>query len=544
MRIVIEIKKGEASNVILNRLYKLTQLQESYGINLLAIHQGQPKTFNLRDMIWAFVDHRKDVVVRRTVFELKKAEARAHILEGLKTAVENIDTVIALIKAAKNPDDARVDLMGRFKFTEIQAQAILDMRLQRLTGLEREKIIEEYKQVLALIEELRKILSSESLVFEIIKKELLDVKKTYGDERRTQITIDEAEEFEAEDLIAEEETLVTITRTGYVKRSDPSQFRAQGRGGKGIRGMTTGDEDFVTAIYSTTTLSYLLCFTDRGRLYALKVYKIPEASRAAKGKAIVNLLALAPGERILTILAVREFKENEYVVMVTRNGTIKKTALDEFSNIRSNGLIAIGIEAGDELVSAKLTNGTNEIFLCSKGGQAIRFLEEEVRAMGRAARGVAGMDLEQGDVVVSMDVLSATAEGAQSPYEILTVSENGYGKRTPVTDYRLTHRGGKGVINMKSSDRNGGVLGSRQVLPKDDLMLVSNKGQMIRIRVGEISEQGRNAQGVRLMTVSPGERVVSIEYLAESSGTDTPPGDAAASGNGQAPAGNGAGDLH
>jgi DNA gyrase subunit A len=544
MRIVIEIKKGEASNVILNRLYKLTQMQESYGINLLAIHNGQPKTFNLRDMIWAFVEHRKDVVIRRTAFELRKAEARAHILLGLKTAVENIDTVIALIKAAKTPDDAKADLIGRFKFTEIQAQAILDLRLQRLTGLERDKIIEEYKQILVLIEELKKILASESLVFDIIKKELLEIKKVYGDERRTKITVDEAEDFDVEDLIAEEETLVTLTRTGYVKRQDPSQFRAQGRGGKGIKGMTTGEEDFVTAMYRTTTLSYLLCFTDKGRMYALKVFKIPEATRAAKGKAIVNLMQLQPGEKILTILAAREFKENEYVVMVTRNGTIKKTGLNEFANIRASGIIAISIEGGDELVAAKLTKGTNEIFICSKNGQAIRFTEDEVRPMGRSARGVAGMDLEQGDRVVSMDVLAHGA--ADTQFEILTVSENGYGKRTPVGEYRLTHRGGKGVINMRISDRNGAILGSRQVLPKDDLMLVSNKGQMIRIRVGEISEQGRSAGGVRLMTVASGEKVVSLEYLPESSGTDATEGNGVASGNGVDGSGGtpAPGDLH
>jgi DNA gyrase subunit A len=551
MRVVIEIKKGENSNVILNRLYKLTQLQESYGINLLAIHNGQPKTFNLRDMIWAFVEHRKDVVMRRTAFELKKAEARAHILEGLKTAVENIDTVIALIKAAKTPDAAKADLIGRFKFSDVQAQAILDLRLQRLTGLEREKIIEEFKQILVLIEELKKILSSESLIYDIIKKELLEVKKAFGDDRRTQITIDEAQDFNVEDLIAEEETLVSITRTGYIKRSDPGQFRAQHRGGRGVKGMTTGDEDFVTALYRTSTLSYLLCFTDKGRLYWLKVFKIPEAARAAKGKAIVNLLQLQPGEKIQAILSVKEFKESEFIVMVTRKGVIKKTGLDEFSNVRTSGILEITIDAGDEVVSARITNGASEVFLCSKDGMSIRFKEADVRAMGRTARGVIGMSLDEGDRVVSMEVLDPSSANC----EILTVTEAGYGKRTPVADYREQSRGGKGVITMKTTDKNGAVMGARQVLPKDDLMLVSNKGQMIRIRVGEISEQGRNTQGVRLMTVSPGEKVVGLEYMAESSAVDpASPAEGGAAPNGETPlngngadgssAPTGAGDLH
>lgn len=531
MRVVVEIRKGENSNVILNQLYKMTQLQENYGINLLAIHNGQPKTFNLRDMLWAFVDHRKDVVVRRTIFDLRKAEARAHILEGLKRAVENIDAVIALIKAAKGPDEARQGLISKFQFTEIQAQAILEMRLQRLTGLEREKIIEEYKQVLALIEELRRILGSEKLVYDIIRKEMIELKRVYGDERRTQIVHGVSTDLGVEDLIADEDTLVSITHTGYIKRADPSQFRTQHRGGKGIRGVTTIDEDFVTAIYRTNTLSYLLCFTDQGRLYWLKVYRIPEATRGAKGKAIVNLISLNAGEKIKAILPVREFKESEYVVMVTRAGIIKKTALSEFSNVRNTGLIAISTDEGDELVSAKLTDGTHDIFLCSSQGMSIRFSEEDVRPMGRAARGVIGMSLDEGDRVVAMEVLHR--EG-QTPYEVLTVTEGGYGKRTPVLEYRQQSRGGKGIITMKTTDRNGLVMGSRQVLPKDDVMLVSNRGQMIRIHVGEISEQGRNTQGVRLMTVTGGEKVVSFEYMAEntaeSAGAATTTGTASSSG--------------
>jgi DNA gyrase subunit A len=529
MRIVIEMKKGENSNIILNRLFKLTQLQDNFGINMLAIHQGQPKTFNLRDMLWAFIEHRKDVVVRRTRYELKKAEARAHILEGLKRAVENIDAVISLIKAAKGPDEARSGLMEKFQFTEIQAQAILEMRLQRLTGLERDKIIEEYKQVLAFIEELRKILGSESLIYELIKKELLDVKKAYGDERRTEIVFNTSSDFEVEDLIKDEETLVSITHTGYIKRTDPAQFRSQHRGGRGIKGVATGDEDFVTAIYRCNTLSYLLCFTDKGRLYWLKVYKVPEASRGAKGKAIVNLISLAPGEKIKAILPVKEFQENEFVIMVTRDGVIKKTPLSDFSNVRNAGIHAISIDEADELVSAKITGGKNDVFLCSKEGMSIRFSEEDVRPMGRTARGVIGMDLDTNDRVVAMEILDAAS---QTPFEILTVTESGYGKRTPVVDYRQQSRGGKGIITMKTTDKNGAVLGARQVLPKDDLMLVSNKGQMIRINVGGISEQGRNTQGVRLMNVALGEKVVSIEYMAESEPAEPVPANGGETGSG------------
>ncbi len=514
MRMVIEIKKGENSNVILNKLYKLTQLQDNFGINLLAIHNKQPKTFNLRDMLWAFIEHRKDVVIRRTLFDLKKAEARAHILDGLKRAVENIDAVIALIKSAKNAEEARNGLITTFQFSEIQAQAILEMRLQRLTGLERDKIVEEHRTVLLLIEELKKILSSESQVFEVIKKELLEIKKSYGDERRTEIVYGMNKDFEAEDLIADEDALVSITHAGYIKRTDPSLFRSQHRGGKGIRGVSPGDEDFVTAIYHTNTLSYLLCFTDKGRLYWLKVYKIPEASRNAKGKAIVNLVALQPQEKIKAILPVREFKENEYIIMVTRAGVIKKTALSEFKNVRAAGLVALSTDEGDELVGARITQGDNHIFLCSKEGMSIRFNEQDVRPMGRAARGVIGMNLTDGDRVVAMEVLDPT-KGSAKEFEILTISENGFGKRTPVGEYRIQNRGGVGVINMKTNERNGSIMGSRQVSSKDDVMLVSNKGQMIRIHVGEISEQGRNTQGVRLFSLSQSEKLVSFEYMAE-----------------------------
>ncbi len=514
MRIVIEIKRGESANIVLNRLYKLTQLQENFSINLLAIHHGQPKTFELRDMIWAFIEHRRDVVIRRTIFELKKAEARAHILEGLKRAVENIDEVIALIKAAKGPDEARQALMDRFAFSQIQAQAILDMRLQRLTGLERDKIIEEYHQVLALIENLKQLLASETLLFEVITQELVDVRDRFGDKRRTEIIIGENEDFDIEDLMQDEETLVSITHSGYVKRADPRQFRAQNRGGKGIRGVTTGDEDFVTSIYRTSTLSHLLCFTDKGRMYLLKVYKVPEASRNAKGKAVVNLVSLHAGEKIKAILPVREFQDNVFVVSVTSNGIIKKTPLSEFKNVRTTGIIAVTIDEGDELVDVRITGGQDDIFLCSLNGMSIRFHESDVRPMGRSARGVIGMSLDEGDRVVAMEVLQT--QTAEVKHEIICVTESGYGKRTPVSEYRHQTRGGKGVITMKTTEKNGLVMGARQVLPVEDLMLVSNKGQMIRISVSGISEQGRNTQGVRLMNVASGEKIVSFEKLAES----------------------------
>ena len=459
-------------------------------------------------------------------------------MDGLKRAVENIDEVIALIKAARGPDEARTQLMVRFSFSELQAQAILDMRLQRLTGLERDKIIEEYNQVLALIAELKLILESEARVYGIIKDELTEIKGRFGDKRRTEIVQNELSEFEAEDLIADEEALVSITHTGYVKRADPSLFRAQARGGKGVRAVTTGDEDFVTAIYRCTTLSYLLCFSDKGRMYWLKVYKIPEAGRSAKGKAIVNLISLSPGEKIQAILPVREFKENEYVVMVTRQGTIKKTPLSDFSNVRNAGLVAISIDDGDELLAARISNGTNDVFLVSKEGMSLRFSEEDVRPMGRTARGVIGMSLDEGDRIISMEILDSKTENAA---EVLVVSENGYGKRTPVSEFRHVGRGGKGVIIMKSSDKNGGVMGARQVTPKDDVMLVSNKGQMIRTNVAGISEQGRTAQGVRLMNVTPGEKVVSFELLAESPpvAPDSIPGD-----EGTPPATEGPGTVH
>ena len=514
MRMVVELKKGESANIVLNRLYKMTQLQDSYGIALLAIDHHQPKMFNLRDMIQAFVEHRKDVVIRRTVFDLRKAEARLHILEGLKRAVEHLDEVIALIRASANAPEALMGLMNKFQFSQLQAQAILDMRLQRLTGLEREKIIEEFNQVLAVIKDLKEILANEARVLEIISTELQEIRESYADKRRTEIVIDENQtDIDIEDLITDEPTLITITRTGYIKRQDPNVFKSQGRGGKGIIGAQTEDDDLVTQIFQTTTVSHLFCITDKGRLHVIKAYKVPEASRTGKGKAIVNLLQLGAGEKVVITLPVKEFDENKFLIMGTRKGIIKKTALNEYKNIRANGINAISIEDGDELIGGQLTDGHQEILMTSASGMSIRFSETDVRSMGRTAYGVYGMSLEENDTVVGMDVISPNEEGV----EILVVSELGYGKRTPVSEYRLQTRGGKGIITLKVTDKTGNLISARQATTKNDLMLMSSKGKLIRIHIADIRETGRNAQGVRLMNVDSegGEKVVAVENLPE-----------------------------
>jgi DNA gyrase subunit A len=510
MRIVIEVKKAESANIVLNRLFKMTQLQDSFGIALLAIDHNQPKMFNLRDMIQAFIDHRKDVVIRRTVFDLRKAEQRLHILEGLKRAVEHLDEVIALIRGSANAPEALNGLMTKFQFSQIQAQAILDMRLQRLTGLERDKIVAEWNEVLKIIIDLKEILANEPRVVQIIIDELTEIREKYADERRTEIVFDEGSDIDIEDLITDEPTLVTITRTGYIKRQDPKQFKSQGRGGKGIIGTHAEDDDFVTQIYQTTTLSHLFCLTDKGRLHVIKVYKVPEGTRTSKGKAIVNLLTLQPDEKVMMILPVVEFDENKFLIMCTRNGIIKKTALSEYKNIRVNGINAISIEEVDVLMGAKLTDGNQEIFMTSASGMSIRFSEKDVRPMGRTAYGVYGMSLDEGDTVVGMDVLSPDQPGA-----ILVISELGYGKRTPVSEYRVQTRGGKGIITLKVTDKTGNLISARQVSDKDDLMLMSTRGKLIRMQIGDISEQSRNTQGVRLMNVEgeAGEKVVAAENL-------------------------------
>ncbi len=507
MRIVIELKRDAVAEIVLNQLYKHTALQESFGINMLAIVEGRPKILDLKEALKAFLDHRKEVVTRRTAYDLRKAEERLHILEGLRIALDNLDAVIALIRNAQDPKVAKDGLMANFGLSEIQAQAILDMRLQRLTGLERNKILQEHKETVELITQLRAILASEKEIYRIIVKELQEIKERYGDERRTQI-IARSEEISIEDLIVDEDMAVTISHEGYIKRNPVSLYRAQRRGGKGKIGTTTKEEDFVEYLFIASMHSYILFFTTTGKVYWIKVHELPQGSRAAKGKPIVNLLNLEPSERVSAFLSVRDFVEGHFVIFATRNGLIKKTDLMSYSNPRASGIRAIGLEDGDEVIGVKLTDGQQEIILSTLEGQSIRFKEEQVRPTGRGSYGVVGIRLDPGDAVVSMEMLSAGAG-------ILTVSENGYGKRTDMDEYPLQSRGGKGVITMKATDKTGRVVGGQQVTEDDQLMLVTNSGKIIRLRVKDIRVIGRNTQGVRLIDLEEGERVVSLARLAE-----------------------------
>jgi DNA gyrase subunit A len=510
MRIVFELKKGEDSRVILNQLFKNSQMQVSFGISMLALDHQQPKLLNLKECLVAFLQHRKEVVTKRTVFDLRKAEEKAHILEALKKAVEHLDEVVSLIRKAANPADAQEKLIAKFSFTEVQAKAILEMRLQRLTGLEREKIVADYNETMALIADLKSILSDEKKVLSIIEKELDEVKKSFGDPRRTEF-IEEQEEMTDEDYIVEEEMVVTVTYSGYIKRLPVDAYRSQRRGGKGVIGAATKSEDFIQDIFVASTHENILCFTDQGRVYWLKVHKIPEAGRAAKGKPIVNLLNLTTNERVQAVLPVKEFKETEFVTIVTRKGTIKKTTLGAFARPMKKGIIAITTDDGDSLVDAKVTTGNNHIILVSKFGQSIRFEEQDVRAMGRTARGVSGMRLDDGDVVIGMAVVSPD----DTTVQVLTVTQKGYGKRTLLDEYRVQGRGGSGVITMKITDKNGPVVAVRQVKDEDDLIIASDRGKVIRTRVSEISEVGRVAQGVRLISMDEGETVGAVAKIVE-----------------------------
>ena len=457
------------------------------------------------------------MVVRRTAFELRKAEERAHILEGLKIALDNLDAVIALIRRAQSPDEARAGLMRQFSLTEIQANAILDMRLQRLTQLERTKLVEEYQEVLKQIEYLKSVLASEALVRTIIKDELTQIRETYKDDRRTQIVKEEGE-ISLEDLIAEEEVVVTISHAGYIKRNAASLYRAQRRGGKGKIGMGIKDEDFVETLFTASTHQTLLFFTDAGKVYWLKVHEIPEASRAAKGKALVNLLALAGSEKVTATLPVKEYREDQYVVMATKNGLVKKTELSAYSNPRQGGIIALGLEDGDKLIGAQLTDGQREILLGTKQGITIRFVEGEVRPMGRTAYGVKGITLEEGNEVIGMETITP-----DSTTSILTVTEGGYGKRTPVGEYRVQGRGGKGIISVKTTERNGLAVGFLQVRDSDEIMLMAAQGKVLRCKVGDIREIGRNTQGVRILDLeSDDDRVVAVARLADSGEREEP----------------------
>ncbi len=507
MRIVLELKKGEMAPVILNQLYKHTQMQSTFGVIMLTLVNNQPRVLNLKKLLDPFLQHRREVVLRRTAFDLRKAEEKAHILEGLRIALENIDRVIELIKASKTPEEAREGLVKKFKLTVIQAQAILDMKLQRLTGLEREKVMEEYKETLKTIESLKAILGSDALLMKIIRDDLLEIKKNYADERRTEI-VPEEKEINIEDLIAEEEMVITISHMGYIKRNPLSLYRSQRRGGRGVTGMETKEEDFVEQLFTAMTHDHILFFADKGKVHRLKVYQIPEAGRTAKGKAIVNLLNLDSEEKITNILPVKEFSEGLYLLMVTSNGIIKKTALNAYSNPRAGGIIAITLNEGNKLIDVKLTDGDQDIVLSTKNGLSIRFREKQVREIGRAGKGVKGVNLLKDDQVVS-------AETILKDVTLLTVTEKGFGKRTPISDYPIQSRGGKGVITIKTNERNGRVIGITQVSDEDETMMVTAEGKIIRVKVKGIPVMGRNTQGVKLIEMDPGDKLVSITKVVE-----------------------------
>ena len=510
VRIVIDLKRNEIPLVVLNNLYKHTQLETTFGVIMLALVNNRPEVLNLKQILHHFLEHRREVVVRRTIYELRKAEERAHILEGLKIALDNLDAVIALIRRSQSPDEARAGLMRQFSLTDIQANAILDMRLQRLTQLERAKLVEEYQEVLKQIEYLKSVLASQALVRSIIKDELTQLREDYKDDRKTQIVKEEAE-ISLEDLIAEEEVAVTISHAGYIKRNAASLYRAQRRGGKGKIGMGIKDEDFVETLFTASTHDTLLFFTDAGKVFWLKVHEIPEASRAAKGKALVNLLALTGSEKVTATLAVKDYPEDRFVVMATKNGLIKKTELSAYSNPRQGGIIALGLEDGDKLIGVQVTDGQREILLGTKQGITIRFSEGDVRAMGRTAYGVKGITLEEGNEVIGMETITPDSTTA-----ILTVTEGGYGKRTPVGEYRVQGRGGKGIISVKTTERNGLAVGFLQVRDSDEIMLMAAQGKVLRCKVGDIREIGRNTQGVRILDLDGDEdRVVAVARLAD-----------------------------
>jgi DNA gyrase subunit A len=508
MRIVVELKRGEVPEVILNNLYKHTPLQSSFGIIMLAIVGGRPKVMNLLELVESFVEFRRDIVRRRTEFDLRKAEARYHILEGLRIAIDHLDEVIKLIRAAKTVPEARDGLMTAFGLTQIQAQAILDMQLQRLTGLERQKILDELAELLKTIERLRAILASEKLLMQIIVDELKEVKAKYGDDRRTQILEGESGEINIEDLIAEEDMAITVTNTGYIKRTAISTYRNQRRGGKGRIGMRTRDEDFVSYLFVASTHAYIMIFSDRGRAYWLKVHEIPDVGPGGKGKSIANLVSMEEGEKIAAMLAVKEFDEDKFVVMGTRKGVIKKTQLSSFSNPRAGGIIAMGVEEGDSVISVLVSDGKGEIFIGTRNGMAIRFHEEDVRPMGRAAYGVRGITLRDEDVVVAMEVVRPGGT-------LLTVTERGYGKRTEMDEYRVQSRGGVGVINISTSARNGQVVGVSYVEEGDEVLLITQQGMIIRMPTNDVRAIGRATQGVRLIEIEGEDKVVSVARLVE-----------------------------
>ena len=512
IRVVVDIKRGEIPEIILNQLYKMTQMQTTFGIILLAIVDNQPRVLDLRSMLDHFLNHRKTVVVRRTRFDLRKAEERAHILEGILKALDHLDEVIATIRASHTPAEARERLMGNFSFSQVQAQAILDMRLQKLTGLEREKVVEEYENLMALIERLRALLASDRLILEEISRELREIRQVYGDDRRTEI-IPETHEISVEDMIADEDMVITVTNSGYIKRSPLSIYRSQQRGGKGRMGMVTKDDDFVEHLYVASAHSYILVFTEAGRIHWLKVHEIPQMGPAAKGKAIVNLLQLSNTERVATTVAVREFVEDSFLFFATEKGTIKKTELTAYSNPRAGGIIGINIDEGDRLLDVRMTDGQKSVLLATAKGFSIRFAETDARAMGRATRGVRGISLRKGDRVVGMATLDEDGQ-------ILSMAERAVGKRTPVAQYRLQNRGGKGIINLKVSEKTGEVIGVKQVQPDDGMILITQEGKIIRISVEGVRVSSRSTQGVKLMDLGDGDRLVAVAKLADRAEND------------------------
>jgi DNA gyrase subunit A len=518
MRIVVELKRGEVPEVILNNLYKHTPLQSSFGIIMLAIVGGRPKVMNLLELVETFVEFRREIVRRRTEFDLRKAEARYHILEGLRIAIDHLDEVIKLIRAAKTVPEARDGLMTTFGLSQLQSQAILDMQLQRLTGLERQKILDELAELLKTIERLRAILASEKLLMQIIVDELKDVQTQYGDARRTEILEGESGDINIEDLIAEEDMAITVTNTGYIKRTAISTYRNQRRGGKGRIGMRTRDEDFVSYLFVASTHSYIMIFSDRGRAYWLKVHEVPDVGPGGKGKSIANLVSMEDGEKIAAMLAVKEFEDDKFVVMGSRKGVVKKTALSAFSNPRTGGIIAMGVEDGDSVITVLVSGGKGEIFIGTRNGMAIRFPEDDVRPMGRTAYGVRGITLRDDDVVVAMEVVRPVGT-------LLTVTERGYGKRTEMDEYRVQSRGGVGVINISTSTRNGQVVGVSYVEEGDEVLLITQQGMIIRMPTNDVRSIGRATQGVRLIEIEGDDKVVSVARLVEKdeNGVDDPP---------------------
>ncbi len=502
IRIVLELGRGEMPDIVINQLYKHTQMQTTFGIIMLALVGRRPQVVTLKQMLTEFISFRREVVTRRTKYDLARAEEKAHILEGLRKAIDQLDLVIRLIRQAQDPEAAKEALIRQLELTEIQARHILDMRLQRLTQLERHKIVEEHEQTLALIADLKGILASEQRLMGIIKDELAALKNDYGDERRTEI-LGETQDLTIEDLLADDDMVVTITRSGYIKRTHVEAYRSQKRGGKGVTGMETKEEDIVEDLFVASTHSYLLFFTNKGKVHWLKVHEIPEGGRQAKGKAMVNVLSLADGEMVATCVPVRDFESGGYVILSTKRGTVKKTELSAFSHPRSGGILAISLDAGDEVMAARRTDGQREVLLSTKQGMIIRFPEEDVRPMGRTAGGVRGIEVDDGDQVIAAEVV-------QEGVSVLTITERGYGKRTPLEEYRLQGRAGKGIIDIKTEGRNGSVVGMLQIRESDDILVVTTKGKMIRIHGGDITSQGRNTMGVRVIDLDADDRVGSI----------------------------------